>query len=162
MGCFKDRFYKFVGPPDENGCQNWIGGINTGGYGNFRLNGKVVTSSRMSWLINYGSIPKGMWVLHKCDNRKCVNVNHLFLGNAKDNMKDKVSKGRQSKGLDHRKVSSFKRSDNPSKYIGVYWDKYSNKWKASITINGKCVKIGRFSSEELAHQAYQNKLSEVQ
>ena len=49
-------------------------------------------------MITNGDIPKNMCVLHSCDNRKCVNPKHLFLGTRKDNAEDKVSKGRQAKG----------------------------------------------------------------
>lgn len=53
---------------------------------------------RVSYVVNNGKIDDGMFVLHKCDNKKCVNPNHLFLGTQKDNMMDKVAKNRQRKG----------------------------------------------------------------
>jgi hypothetical protein len=48
---------------------------------------------RVAWVFTNGSIPKGMMVLHKCDNRKCVNPDHLYLGTHCDNMKDVVDRG---------------------------------------------------------------------
>lgn len=49
---------------------------------------------RVSWELAFGEIPKGLSVLHDCDNRKCVNPDHLFTGTQADNMKGMVSKGR--------------------------------------------------------------------
>jgi len=52
------------------------------------------STHRLSWILFYGEIPDGMWVLHRCDNRKCVNPNHLYLGTHNDNMDDKVKRHR--------------------------------------------------------------------
>lgn len=51
--------------------------------------------------MKFGEIENGLHVLHKCDNRRCVNPDHLFLGTNRDNIKDKVSKGRQARGISH-------------------------------------------------------------
>ena len=68
------------------------------GYGQIR-NGKTDYAHRVSWELTNGPIPKGMYVLHRCDNRKCVNPEHLFLGSFDDNMSDMVSKRRQAHGI---------------------------------------------------------------
>lgn len=75
-------------------CWNWIAGKSKTGYGAFKLNGKQLGSHRVSWMFNKGNIPKNMQICHKCDNRSCVNPDHLFLGNAFDNMQDAYNKGR--------------------------------------------------------------------
>jgi len=76
-------------------CWEWAGGLRDG-YGRIKINYKNYNAHRLVYELTYGLIPKGMCVLHKCDNRKCCNPEHLFLGTNNDNVKDKVSKNRQS------------------------------------------------------------------
>lgn len=78
-----------------NNCWIWTAALRgKTGYGAFKLNGKVVDAHRVSYQINIGEIPQSMYVCHSCDNRLCVNPNHLFLGSAKSNWKDGFDKER--------------------------------------------------------------------
>jgi hypothetical protein len=92
-------------------CFTWIGGIfNQTGYGQFAVSPtKPDVAHRVSWRLTYGEIPSGMLVLHKCDNRLCVNPDHLFLGTQADNIKDMVQKGRHI-GSFGWKASSLQKS----------------------------------------------------
>lgn len=83
------------------GCWEWQAGKKSNGYGQFTLNGKEERAHRASYKLFAGPIPDGQQVLHKCDNPACVNPDHLFLGSVQDNMRDKVCKSRQQKGLTH-------------------------------------------------------------
>lgn len=90
---FESKFNK------TNECWNWNAAVGSSGYGHFWMDGKPIPSNRASYKIYIGEIPNGNLVLHKCDNRLCVNPNHLFLGSNQDNMKDMVTKNRQAKGI---------------------------------------------------------------
>lgn len=91
MQSFSSRFWSKV---TKQTCWEWTNHKSTFGYGVFWLDGKNRYAHRVSWEIENGDIPVGMFVLHKCDNPPCVNPKHLFLGSRQDNEDDKYSKGR--------------------------------------------------------------------
>ena len=93
------RFSEKIKFNPETECWDWTAATYNDGYGIFRLSGAgggVCRAHRFSWEAYNGKIPEGLCVLHKCDNRKCVNPKHLFLGTKKDNTHDMISKNRFS------------------------------------------------------------------
>lgn len=95
METWADRFWEKVDKSGE--CWVWMGTCDScpSNYGRFRLGKKKERAHRVSWMLSFGSIPEGMWVLHHCDNPPCVRPEHLFLGTNSINQKDAVRKGRQ-------------------------------------------------------------------
>jgi hypothetical protein len=102
----RDRLYAQV---KSNGtCLEWTGYRDKNGYGRMSINNIPILTHRIAWEIENGPIPKGMHVLHKCDNPPCIKISHLFLGNQAINNQDCVQKGRDKKrglrGEDHNQA----------------------------------------------------------
>lgn len=97
-GSVEERFWRFVTKSDDNSCWNWTG-QKINGYGRISLGLKSMSSDgahRVSWKIhNKMEIPKGLFVMHRCDNPSCVNPNHLLIGTPKYNSDDMIAKGRK-------------------------------------------------------------------
>lgn len=84
-------FYK--GEP----CIEWTKSLDTHGYGRISYGGKLYGTHVLSWIFYFGEYDKKVFeICHNCDNRKCLNPNHLFLGTHKENMEDMVKKGRSN------------------------------------------------------------------
>ena len=88
------RFWNKVNVKSDNECWNWTASKKKHGYGKLGVGKGQEVAHRVSWVIHYGKIPKGMCVCHHCDNPSCVNPKHLFLGVHADNMLDMKKKGR--------------------------------------------------------------------
>ncbi len=101
----EERFFRKVDKGDGLGCWVWKGSTNEDGYGSFYYRGKVGRAHRASYSMFVGEIPKGIQVLHDCDNPSCVRPDHLFLGTQLDNIKDACAKGRNRNGMKGRRHS---------------------------------------------------------
>jgi hypothetical protein len=98
-----------------SGCWLWTGSVNNMGYGDVHRNGRTALAHRAVYEETVGPIPEGLAACHRCDTPACVNPQHIFLGSAEANARDKVSKGRQYRGerhWAHRNPAAVRRGSN--------------------------------------------------
>lgn len=88
---------------DTDACWHWVGKKFPNGYGAFIYRGRYLLAHRVAYLLHTGRNPEDSVVMHTCDNRSCVNPDHLRLGSDQENIRDMVSKGRDNprRGLRH-------------------------------------------------------------
>lgn len=81
-------------PEPNTGCWIWTGYLDYHGYGSFYVRKRSWGAHRIAYELYRGSIPEGLFACHKCDNTWCVNPDHLFIGDVRDNTIDMYRKGR--------------------------------------------------------------------
>jgi len=140
-----ERFWEKV-QRQENGCYEWTASLGPGGYGQFLMKRdgqpkRMYPASRIAWELQRGPIPKGMFVCHHCDNRKCVRPDHLFLGTIKDNVFDARQKGRLQHKITLEQVREIQRTwdnDTTPRHYGVL-TKMKKQYGVSFTLLWKIV-----------------------
>lgn len=126
---FQNRFktlFEEVNGPLETPCHIWALATGDRGYGIISYKGRSYLSHRVSWTIYKGPIANGLQVMHKCDNRSCINPDHLVLGTAEDNVKDMFDKGRQPNQLGQ--------SNNNSRLTNAQASEIKKRLKAGDTV----------------------------
>ena len=94
-----NRFWsKVIKLNTGNCCWEWTAGLTSNGYGQFFYNNIHINAHRFAWEYFYGTIPNDKIICHHCDNRKCCNPSHLFLGTNKDNTQDMINKNKLKGG----------------------------------------------------------------
>jgi hypothetical protein len=108
----RKRFWSKVSNTNQKGCWIWQGTVKGKmGYGGFYYRGKNISAHRYAYYLKTKkTIPKNMCVLHKCDNPRCVNPNHLWLGTNDDNVRDRDKKLRSHHHREFKELSLIQRN----------------------------------------------------
>jgi hypothetical protein len=139
------RFVEKIRPPKDpvRDCWEWTGKKNSAGYGRLTVNGRRQYAHRYSFDISpSGPLKPGLDIDHLCRNPICANPYHLEQVTHREN---------NSRGL-----RGAMKPGKSSRFVGVYWSKLDRRWVASAHSNGKQKRLGNFSTEEEAAQAYRD------
>lgn len=138
----KERIIKMSKINESTGCWEWIGSLKgktkLTQYGNMvigsRTNNtrKSVSAHRYSYEIFNGDITNGLWVLHRCDNPKCVNPEHLFLGTRKDNTDDRQYKNRNKPNIGELNPNCKHKLEEINKIKELYKNGKSMRYLANM------------------------------
>lgn len=134
-----ERFGEKVDRRGIGECWPWMACLDKYGYGRISKGlptRKMLFAHRVAYELQNGPIPEGQKVLHTCDNPKCVNAAHLFLGTQQDNITDMVEKGRQKTKLTKAQVAEIRR-------IYVRWDRVYGQCALARKYNVSSATIGR-------------------
>jgi hypothetical protein len=139
------RFYSYFsyGAPDE--CWNWFGPKHGFGHGRIFVTEtrKFLWAHRLSYEVHVGPIPKGLFILHNCDNPSCVNPRHLRPGTIQDNIRDMDERGRRNcKGREPKlsadDVREIRRLRNSGLYLKDIGSKFGvSEAQVSLVARGK-------------------------
>lgn len=118
------RFWSHVYIHHNARCWEWVGRAGAAGYGQFRVGKTQFNANRVAYAIANGCTPQGLFVLHSCDNPRCVRPKHLSLGTPLDNANDRGARGRHAIGeraglarLTEAQVVAIRRSTKPPQEI---------------------------------------------
>jgi hypothetical protein len=162
------RFWEKVKKNLITGCWEWQGYKTKFGHGQFQTLAKVDYAHRYSWQLVYGEIPKGLFVLHRCDNGCCVNPAHLYIGTQTDNIRDMVNRGRtrydknRATGIRNGKYTHPEKTPRGEKHgmaklTQMQVDEIRNKYKYRIYPQSKLAKEYHVS-EDLIYKIINRKL----
>ena len=140
-----NRFRKKVQIDLNTGCWNWCGYIHKTGYGyTSNKSSGLRRAHRVSWYLHNGDFDRSLYVLHKCDNRRCVNPDHLYLGEQQNNVNDMIARGKivNPVGSHHGRSKLTERQVIEIRKSGLTGREVSKKYKigeanASFILNYK-------------------------
>jgi len=151
----RDRVLRNIEVDGETGCWNWKKCTSVDGYGRVQWRGDNIGAHRLSWMLFNGKIKDGLCVCHVCDNRKCVNPEHLWLGTQTENIADMDAKGRRREygrdssplaKLDRKTVLEIRKTWSPAKGRA---DEFSDRYGVSRTQIYRILSGASWPSEEV-------------
>jgi hypothetical protein len=136
----EERFWEKVNkcgrqmPHMKTCCWEWTAS-KSGGYGYIGFTGKLVHATHASWKIHFGKWPKGVCVLHHCDNPGCVNPSHLYLGTQRQNAADRKARGREV----HQSGDTHWARKHPEwlKHGDEHWTRKARPWRGEKNCKAK-------------------------
>jgi len=136
----EDRFWAKVDIKEEDECWNWKAKTRSG-YGRvfYPDRYKEESAHRISWAITFGSIPKGLWVLHDCDNRLCCNPSHLHVGTQLDNIRECVERNQHSTPYQKLSITERRLIKDIYNKGGISQYKLADKYNVSQATIYRCV-----------------------
>lgn len=137
-------FHESYAVNQESGCWEWLKSLTPKGYGIFNRDG-YQTAHRWAFATLCTEIPKGLCVCHRCDNRKCVNPDHLWLGTQADNIADMFEKGRDRQYI------------GPRPWVGRYGDENVSRVHRDRMPRGERTNTAKLTAEKVLEirRAYQ-------
>lgn len=144
-----DTVARFWPKVDKSGsCWEWTAMLDRDGYGVFKVDGKLGRAHRVSYEIHYGPVPSGKVVCHSCDNRKCVNPEHLSLGTVADNNRQRAARNPVGRVDNH----SPRRAGTLEERFSRFFEKTEGcwEWAGSKDAYG----YGRFKINLVNHKAH--------
>jgi hypothetical protein len=100
---------------EKTGCLNWVGALNDG-YGWVTVEGKQICAHRLVFLAAEGPLKEGHQVLHRCGNRRCINLEHLYSGTPQQNVIDALNGRTWKWGKSEMKLTPEQVLDIRSRY----------------------------------------------
>ena len=137
-GFTEERFTSKLVKDHSSGCWNWKKPHPTRGYGGFELDGKTVAAHRASYMMFHGVVLSSeQCVLHKCDNRSCVNPDHLYVGDKKQNRKDFMERHPRAKEIVANAMAAR------SKGAKKFWDSMSANERAEFCKKRRAAQVAK-------------------
>lgn len=128
------RFLRLL-EKQENGCWLWKGSHGRNGYGQFKAFGKMVAAHRFAFELYKGPIPFGGHILHACDNKLCVNPEHLRAGSHAENMAEAAQRGRMPRGARHHNFGKRNPRPNQANRVRVLGRVYPSQKEAERSLD---------------------------
>ncbi len=126
---------------EKTGCWEWASARYPNGFGLLNAGPKILLAHSVSCILKHGKIPKGKVVCHKCDNKPCVNPEHLFIGTQAENLEDMKNKGRGSDGEKNGMAVLSPRSVRLIRLIRKFGDFTYEEIAALFGVSYTCVQL---------------------